>query len=247
MAVVRACKELDDGNNEIIPADPNKLSISEDKDCQLVERHSQTLCQGKITVKHPEQFLASVLQSCEEVDSRNELETITTDSHTSRLTSFSKTGKDCSNYVNEDDPTSLNIEWTPVKRPKLDPHSNLPADDDTAMARAKSSHPGSSVAEKYSLDIKFMDSSVSSKESSNSHTEEELESSGSVHMEASLDKMMDCLTKFKYSLQRLHSRQLLQPVEESDTALPMDSTFESIVNTYEQLEDFYEAMEKQLL
>lgn len=81
--------------------------------------------------------------------------------------------------------------------------------------------------------------------------------SESVYRETTLDKLMDCLTQFKYSLQRLHSSQLLtsEPISDhlaacSDrltaqlepTAYDGCSSDQSITYLLEQLEDLYEAL-----
>ena len=77
--------------------------------------------------------------------------------------------------------------------------------------------------------------------------------SESVYRETTLDKLMDCLTQFKYSLQRLHSSQLLRTEPVSDhlaacsdhlelTASDGCSSNQSITYLLEQLEDLYEAL-----
>ena len=82
--------------------------------------------------------------------------------------------------------------------------------------------------------------------------------SESVYRETTLDKLMDCLTQFKYSLQRLFSSQLLRTEPVSDhlaadrltacsdhlelTASDGCSSNQSITYLLEQLEDLYEAL-----
>ena len=79
---------------------------------------------------------------------------------------------------------------------------------------------------------------------SNCKTEME-EYSDSVYKETCLDKIMDCLTQFKYSLKRLHSSQLLQaaPGEDShDSISSFSCSVEGTVGLLERLEELYEAM-----
>ena len=227
----------------MIPTDADISKLAGNEQCQSFEDHSPTLSQEEATVRDPKLALDSVLrQPREELGSRNK-ERIMTDSDTSNLTIISKR-KDRSSY-SEDFSISLSPGWTPVKRRKLDPDSSLSAEDYTTILSDMHSHTKTSAEEKGQPQALDVNADVS-KESCDSDIEEELESSGSVYRETSLDKMMDCLTQFKYALLRLHSSQLLVPVNDSDTTSPMDSTIEGIISSHEQLEDLYEAMEKYL-
>ena len=109
MAVVQACEEVDNRNSEIIPSDP-KISdpedTSEDKDC------SPILSQKGATVS-PCVTVDSILPPCEQVDSRKG-ETITPDSDTSRPINVLLEMKNCSEYVDQDIPCSLNPEQAPA-------------------------------------------------------------------------------------------------------------------------------------
>lgn len=81
--------------------------------------------------------------------------------------------------------------------------------------------------------------------SSRENAENEWVGSGSMYSESTLDKLMDCLTQFKYSLQRLQSHQLLAGVMEelhSTTTSQSSCSVESIIALLEQLEELYEAM-----
>lgn len=86
-------------------------------------------------------------------------------------------------------------------------------------------------------------SEVSSRESAES--EWEWEGSGSEYSESTLDKVMDCLTQFKYSLQRLQSHQLLAVAMDEPNLTPTSRyscSVESIISLLELLEELYEAM-----
>jgi hypothetical protein len=224
-AVVQACKELDDRNAEIVPSDPkisDPVDISEDEDYQHFKDHSPILSQ-KGTSTNPSLAIdldPILLSPCEQVDS-SKGETIMTNSDTSMPTSVIK------EYA--DQAPSLNPE---PKRPKLD--RNCGGLWDTSVPSATNyihqrDLKGQQQAQTDNADV--------SKESSDSEAVEELESSGSVYVETSLDKMMDCLTKFKYALQRLKCSHLLVTMDDSIVV-------ENIISCYEQLEHLYEAMDK---
>ena len=248
-ALVRACKELDDRNSEIIQTDSNRsdrkfIEIHKDQERQHLN-DSPNLSQEGMTTKYPELALDSVLPSCSKLESRCE-ETVTADSDSSKPVSISKE-EDHTVYADEDIPPSSNVEQTlgPAKRFKLDPDCGLPDEHDTSTVTSvpSATYHGPqrvlSVDQKDQQEIQNDNIADVSKESSDSEASEELESSGSVYsiMETSLDKMMDCLTQFKYALQRLKSSQLLVTVDKSG------SISGSILDSFEQLEDLYEAME----
>ena len=237
-ALVRACKELDDRDSEIIQIDPNKsdckfIEIRKGQECQHLNDDSPNLNQEGMT---PELASDSILPSCSELESRCE-ETVTVDS--SKPVGISKE-EDHSVYADEDIPPSSNVEQTlgSAKRLKLDPDCGLSKGDDTVTPTPSATHYSHqrvlSVDQKNQQETQNDNIADLSKESSDSEAIEELESSGSVYnIETSLDKMMDCLTQFKYALQRLKSSHLLMAINDSD------STVESIVISCDQLEELY--------
>ena len=220
--MVQACDELDDRNNEIVPLNP-KVSdpedISEDEDCQHFQDRSPILSHKGRTIS-PCIAADSILPPCEQVDNRKG-ETITPDSDTSRPISTLLKMK---GFVDQDIPPSLN---PPAKRPKLDPDCGQFKDNTLIPSATSSSHQWDQKDPQPQSD----NADVST-ESSDSEAINGLESNGSVYMETSLDKMMDCLTKFKYALQRLKNSHLL---DNSDSII-----VESIISSYEELEHHYE-------
>ena len=246
-ALVRACKELDDRDSEIIQIDPNKsdckfIEIRKGQECQHLNDDSPNLNQEGMT---PELASDSILPSCSELESRCE-ETVTVDS--SKPVGISKE-EDHSVYADEDIPPSSNVEQTlgSAKRLKLDPDCGLSKGDDTVTPTPSATHYSHqrvlSVDQKNQQETQNDNIADVSKQSTDSEAGEELESSGLVYniMETCLDKMMDCLTQFKYALERLKSSQLLVTIDKSG------SISGSIIDSFEQLEDLYEAMEPSCL
>ena len=231
MAVVQACEELDDRNTEIIPLDPK---ISDPKDTSEDKGRSPILNQKGVTIS-PCVTVDSILPPCEQVDSRKG-ETVTSNSDTSRPISILLEMKEYSEYVDQDIPCSLNPEQAPAKRPKLDPDCAGLSEDDTSVPSATNSCLQRDLKDQQQAQSDNADVST---ESSDSEAIEGLESSGSVYVETSLDKMMDCLTKFKYALQRLKSSHLLVAIDDPDSTI-----VESIISSYEQLEHHYEDMDE---
>ena len=229
MAVVQACKELDDRNSKILPSNPELSSSADISKDEEFKDDSPTLSQEEISTKHPQ---LALLPSCEEVDSGSKLETIKADSDTLKSTKR----KLCLEHVGEDFPTFLNLDQTTIKQPRLDPDSSLSTKDATTISSALYNH--QRIAMDETVQRQVQDDIAD--ESSNNEIIVELESSDSVYMETSLDKMMDCITQFKYSLQKLKCSHLLVTVNDSD------STIENIISSFERLEDLYEAMEKYL-
>ena len=231
MAVVRACEELDNRNSEIVPSD---AKISDSEDTSEDKDRSPILSQKGATIS-PCVAVDSILTPCEQVDSRKG-ETIMPDSDTSRpILSVLLEMKGYSEYVDQDIPPSLNPEQAPAKRPRLDPDCLDLSEDGTSVS--------SPINSRHQRDPKDQqpqsDNANVSMESSDSEAIEGLESGESVYVETSLDKMMDCLTKFKYALQRLKNSHLLVTMDDSDAII-----LETIISSYEQLEHLYEAMEK---
>jgi hypothetical protein len=229
--VVQACGEFDSRNTEIVPSDPkisDPLDISVDEDYQQFKDYFPTLSR-KGTTTNPSVTVDSILPPCEQVDSRKG-NTFTSNSDPSMPTSV------LLEYV--DQPPSLNPEQAPAKRPKLDRDYGLSKDDTSVPSAANYSHQRDLKGQEGQQQAQTDNADVS-KESSDSEAVKELESSGSVYVETSLDKMMDCLTKFKYAVQRLKSSHLLLTIDDSDSIV-----VESIVSCYEQLEHLYEDMEE---
>ena len=223
MAVVQACEELDNRNSEIVPSDA-KISDSENT---LEDKDHSPILSPCVSVD-------SILPPYEQVDSRKG-ETITSNFDTSRPISVLLEMKSYSEYVDQDIPCSLNLEQAPAKRPRLDPDCADLSEDGTSVSSPINSHhqrdPKDQQPQSDNADV--------STESSDNEAVEDLESSESVYVETSLDKMMDCLTKFKYALQRLKSSHLLITMDDSDSII-----VETIISSYEQLEHLYEAMNK---
>ena len=227
VAVVQACEELDDRNSEILPLDPK---ISDPEDTSEDKDRSPILSQKGATIS-PCVTVDSILPPCEQVD-RRKGETITPASDTSRPVSVLLEMKGYSEYVDQVIPPSLN---PPAKRPKLDPDCGL-SEDNTSVPSVTNSHLQRDPKDQQQAQSDNADVSM---EPSDSEAIEGLESSGSVYVETSLDKMMDCLIKFKYALQRLKNSHLLVTIDDSDSII-----VESIISSHEQLEHLYEAMNK---
>lgn len=121
-------------------------------------------------------------------------------------------------------PSSSDHGWMSMKRPKLD--------QDSSSFEGGVCDPKTSVEKEQGQEVSISD--VGGIEECGNESGGEESRSGSGYRETTLDKLMDCLTQFKYSLLRLHSCQLL--VQDPSTA--------SIISSLEQLEDLYEAMAK---
>ena len=196
-----------------------------------------------------------VIQACEELDSHSKdllsSEEYSSESDTEKN---SKLGiLECTSY-NEDSPKSSCDEgWTNPKRPKLDRESVLRSSSYTE-SNSNTTYPGSCAVVEDRVDTLDPGAGVSEVSIATSNTSDSLleeggfETDSVVYKETGLDKVMDCLTQFKYSIEKLHFSQLLTPtaVGESSTTISLSSltgagcSLESIIDSLQQLEELYE-------
>ena len=153
---------------------------------------------------------------------------------------FELNNKDATNDM-QDSLTSYEDYCTTAKRPKLDLVDSSSSQEECITHAEKTDLSDSDISETLSFDVSANISEVS-------NCENEMEKdSDLVYKETCLDKIMDCLTQFKYSLKRLHSSQLLQAAlgeDLHDSISSFSCSVEGTVGLLERLEELYEAMAK---
>lgn len=229
MAVLRVCREIDNRSKEISEPMTSKLSGSTDtSEDESFESKDSYLTLNQ-TANDSEPALNPVCHLREGLNCRREGRAMVIYSNTPTLTSITQ-NKDCSICVGEDTSSNFGLEQMPAKRPRTHWGTCLPTEDDTATSAESAYYMDEECLERQSL-----------KNADVSKVSSDVDHSGLVYTETSLDKMIDCLTRFKYSLQRLHSSQLLTLPNEVDAC---SSVISCIFSSYDRLEALYEAMAK---